>query len=327
MDSIRLWLALFVYFSHFGCVPVAGWIGRGSLICELVSGAANNFFDGAAAVIGFFVVSGLCIHYPYRKREKIPLRQFYARRYIRILLPTCAAIALAALFGHDLLGFYQAILWSLIAELIYYTLYPALRRLWRLSGWRVMFLAAYLSSIAILASNIRAMNFHEFGPQLTWVVGLPAWLLGCYLGEGLEGLDAAPKARIWIWRMMMAVLGAAASGLRFHAGIGYPITLTLLAPLLYLWLKRELAHSALHKPVRAFEYGGQFSYSIYLVHGMAVGVLGSLNAYWLRADSMPAGFARLAFAVTLSYLFFRFVERPSHALARHVADRLRPAAA
>src|SRR5580700_8070764 len=83
IDSLRFWLALWVYFSHFGFLPLGLWIGSSTPARHVFSGMANNTFDGVGAVIGFFVISGLCIHYPYRSKP-VELLPFYARRYIRI---------------------------------------------------------------------------------------------------------------------------------------------------------------------------------------------------------------------------------------------------
>lgn len=323
IDSIRLWLALWVYFSHFGLAPIAAWVGHSTPTRQIISGLANNVFDGAAAVIGFFVISGLCIHYPYREAEHIAIWPFYARRFIRISIPLLAAVVIARLIGHDLLRFYRAILWSLIAELIYYSLYPMLRSLWRKFGWKATFITAYSLSAATLLRKPDALNFHEFGPQLTWLVGLPAWLLGCFLAETWDRKHRGPEHPVWVWRLLVIGLGCVASALRFHFGIGYPITLTLLGPVLCEWLRMELQHYSRHAPIPAFEWGGRFSYSIYLVHGVAIAMLVLLDASLVKNNSAAASIVRLGFALTLSYIFFRIVERPSHALARRAAPELR----
>ena len=83
----------------------------------------------------FFVISGFCIHYPYRAPNTFVLLPFLARRYLRIGIPLAAAVLLAHPFQVNLAIFHNSILWSLVAELIYYSLYPTLRRLKERFGW------------------------------------------------------------------------------------------------------------------------------------------------------------------------------------------------
>ena len=323
VDSIRLLLALWVYFSHFGLLPIGVWIGKSTPARSVLTGLANNAFNGAAAVIGFFVISGLCIHYPYRRSARIPILEFYTRRYIRISIPLLAALLASRLVGDNLTSFYNSILWSLIAELIYYTLYPMLRHIWLRFGWAATLLVSYSLALVLILLNPGALNFHDFGLYTTWVVGLPAWLLGCYLAETWKLEKTRIPLGIWAWRLIVWCLASAASVLRFHAGIGYPITLTLLGPLLYRWLFMELGHSQREPAIRAFEWAGQFSYSIYLMHGLAVVLLGLLAPTLAAGDKVVAAIVRLGCVLVTSYVFFRLVERPSHSLARWAARQVR----
>lgn len=319
VDSIRFWLAIWVYFSHFA--PAFHVRAHAGLVIAALSGIANNLFNGAAAVIGFFIISGLCIHYPYRDHAAISVPQFYIRRYVRILMPFLAAIALARCSGLDLIGFYNSILWSLVAELIYYTLYPAFRIAMRVFTLRVLVAASFAVSGVFVASHPGYLNFHQFGPGFTWLVGLPAWLLGCCLAEDSRSKRAHSSreirsATVWTWRLLVWALASAASVLRFHARIGYPVSLTLLAPVLYLWLKTELAWHARKGAATLFERCGQFSYSIYLVHGLAVTASTFLLPFTSSAAFAPL---RLGLVIALSYGFFLAVERPSHRVARRLA--------
>lgn len=319
VDSIRFWLAIWVYLSHFA--PAFHVRAHAGLPIAVLAGAANNLFNGAAAVTGFFIISGLCIHYPYRDRAAISVPQFYIRRYVRIAIPFLAAMAIARCSGLDLIGFYNSILWSLVAELIYYTLYPALRIAIRVFTLRGLVAASFAVSGAFVASHPGYLNFHQFGPGFTWLVGLPAWLLGCCLVEGARSKRAQSSgeirsATVWTWRLLVWTLASAGSALRFHARIGYPVSLTLLAPVLYFWLKTELAWHARKGAATLFERCGQFSYSIYLVHGLAVTALTFLLPFTSSAVFAPL---RLVLVIALSYIFFLAVERPAHRIARRLA--------
>ena len=50
-------------------------------------------YDGVAAVIVFFVISGLCVHYPYARSGHCPLPSFFARRFLRIGIPLAVVAA------------------------------------------------------------------------------------------------------------------------------------------------------------------------------------------------------------------------------------------
>ncbi len=79
-------------------------------------------------VIVFFVISGFCIHFPFAGSNRRPrLKEFYTRRFLRLLVPVAIAIPLSGLIGVELALFHESILWSLLAELIYYICYPVLR--------------------------------------------------------------------------------------------------------------------------------------------------------------------------------------------------------
>src|SRR3954469_20376023 len=125
LDSVRLVCAAWVLFGHFRFFPLAGFVASWPRVPRLVEAALGNLFSGPAAVIVFFVISGFCIHYPFRDGKPIPLLSYYSRRYLRVLVPMGAAILLGKALGVELTLLKDSILWSLIAEEIYYLLYPA----------------------------------------------------------------------------------------------------------------------------------------------------------------------------------------------------------
>lgn len=323
IDTIRFFLALWVYFGHFGFLPFREWIGAGSSIRLGLIGIADTVFNGPTAVIGFFLISGFCIHYPFRRGEPVPTLQFYARRYVRIGIPFLAALALSRGLGQNSTAFYNGILWSIVAELVYYTLYPLLSTLrWRF-GWKILIAVSYLGAVALVVAHPGYLNYHQFGPTATWIVGLPPWLLGALLAEVWEKGTASPSPlNVWMFRLIAIAFGCAAGLLRFHAGIGYPITLTIAAPFLYYWLRLEIRGFAAYGAHPVFEYCGQFSYSMYLNHGLALAVLIPLFGV---AASASWGLVRMPWMILFSYACFIAIERPSHRLARRIASALRPA--
>jgi peptidoglycan/LPS O-acetylase OafA/YrhL len=312
LDSLRFVLALWVVFSHFGFVPVAPLERATDGPLLYARGVYHNLFCGPAAVIVFFLISGFCIHHQYRRDAIRSYATYYTRRYVRIVIPMVAAIALYLSRGLDLTEWHKTLLWSIVCEEIYYLVYPLLLALRKRIGWKCLLGLAYAGAAAVVATEPRALEYIAYGPRLTWILGLPCWLLGCLLAERHDD-EGLPSARgIWTWRMAAWGLGSAASMLRFHGGIGYPLTLTLFAAFGYFWLAREIAWSRAHEPLRWLELAGTWSYSLYLMHPYAESLVGA-GANW---------FAKLAIALAVSVGFYLTIERPSHRAAQALGRRL-----
>jgi peptidoglycan/LPS O-acetylase OafA/YrhL len=322
LDSLRFWLAMWVYFSHAGLPPIPLLVGdQNGLLPKVIRGGFNNLFCGVAAVIAFFVISGFCIHYPYRGSKPLLLREFYVRRYVRVLVPLGAGLVIGRFAQQDLGLLYGAILWSLVAELIYYSIYPIVRMCAGFAGWTAVVGVAFVLAFAVILTSPGTLNYHGFGPALTWALGLPCWVLGCYLAERRPSLKPAPRSSVlWLWRLSMWALSSIASVLRFHGGIGYPWSLTLLALPIFVWIGKELERYATVTPSKLWEAMGQFSYSIYLIHVLAV----ELTRKFLPGfDSWLGWLGQIAIMLGVSYAFYLCVERPSHTLARRLARLVR----
>jgi len=123
------------------------------------------------------------------------------------------------------------ILWSLLCEEIYYFIYPFLLRLRDLLGWRTLMSLAWLASFLAILTNPAAKEYHDLGISLTWVLGLPCWLLGVRMAERLDTLYSRPISafRIWLWRWGIWGLSVVASAVRFHTIVGFPWTLNAFA--------------------------------------------------------------------------------------------------
>lgn len=317
LDSIRFWCALWVYFSHFGFIPLPD---DGSLP-HVVIGLSHHVFCGVAGVIVFFLVSGFCIHIPFVRESSLALGPFYARRFLRILPPLGVVLIAVRLCGADMVTFYEAIIWSLIAESIYYAIYPLLRPL-LVARPKLLFTLAYVPALCLIARDPLALNFHQSGPATTWLLGLPSWLLGCQLATwSVEDRSHRPSAP-WIWRGVVWGSSSLASVLRFHANIGYPVSLTLFSVLAFVWLREEIRYFRSVTPPAWSESCGRFSYSIYLLHGLvALGTVQLIGGL----PSVLGWFVRTGLVLLGSYVFYLLVEKPSHQLARRAAQRWRSA--
>ena len=73
LDSIRFIAALIVVFGHGAFLDLSAWLDHERMPGRLLVGIYNNLFAGQAAVIVFFLVSGFCIHYPFRHAARVPL--------------------------------------------------------------------------------------------------------------------------------------------------------------------------------------------------------------------------------------------------------------
>jgi peptidoglycan/LPS O-acetylase OafA/YrhL len=321
ISSIRFVLAMWVVIGHFG-IPILAEQQHGSVL-QAARFLRNNAINGPAAVIVFFVISGFCIHFPNRAGLTVrSWKAYYARRYLRILIPMAVAVALAVPLKMQFGLFTDSILWSLLCEEIYYLIYPLLLRARDLIGWRNLMTISWILAFLTLLTNPHAMNYPSYGPWLNWVLGLPCWLLGCLLAENSDSRGGGPvgASTIWAWRGCVWLVSMALSGLAFHSVVRYPWTLNLFAVLAYFWLDREIRYY--REPGRrpVFEGPGEASYSIYLIH---THVLYLLLALPFAAGLTPKG--EWVFHVFLLALvapaFYALVERPSHRFARAYAKR------
>ncbi len=316
LDSIRFICAMIVVFCHGAAPPLSSSLAH--------KGIWDNCWNGPAAVIVFFVVSGFCIHYPFAGSLKQPrLAEFYSRRFLRLCVPAAVAIPLSQLLGYDLALFHASILWSLGAELFYYLIYPVLRKIQlSLHSWKMITIVAYGISLAVMLTDRKAIPYPSYG-VLTCLVGLPCWLLGCAVAERVRS-GAMPRVTprsIWTWRAAVFSAIWMCRAVRFHYSIGYAWSLNLFALLAAAWLIREIAFRQSRPAFKPLESAGAWSYSLYLLHPAIIfffeRLFPSVPNPWLRWVML------CGFVLSLCYGFYLLVERPSHALARNAARRFR----
>src|SRR5262249_22307878 len=154
-----------------------------------------------AAVIVFFVISGFCIHFPYRNGDSPRLIRYYPRRYFRILVPLITAISLYSWLRVDMPLLGHSILWSIVCEEIYYLIYPGLLLFRRRLGSYPLLLLVFVGGLVVAWTDPRAGDYPSYGWKLNWLLGLPCWLLGCVLAEKSDSLCFPVSFRaIWTWR-------------------------------------------------------------------------------------------------------------------------------
>ncbi len=315
LDSIRFLCALVVVHNHLGNPQFLFAFNPDSLPVQMINGIFGVLFNAPAAVIVFFVLSGFCIHYPYRNGIKPDPVAFLIQRYIRLGVPLLIAIPTARHLGVSLELFEASILWSLFAELAYYSLYPLLIILKRKMGWGALYAVASVGALGVVLTNYRAENYPAYGLILNSVLGLPCWLLGLRLADKHDNWMASGREpRVWRWRVYILMLSSCVLILRFHTPLKYPLTLNLFAIFAFFWLREELAYYATHRPWRWLEKLGRCSYSLYLFHLPSSAIVGLLFA---SQPPLALWLIRVVAAFIFSLIFYAFVEHPSHTLARY----------
>lgn len=318
LDSIRALCAFWVVMSHFGGPPIEPLIGDTTAIERIITGVYNNLWNGPAAVIVFFVISGFVIHYPYQRELTIAsVPAYFVRRYVRICIPMLIAIGVSLAVSRPISLFHDSILWSLVAELIYYSLYPVVLMLRRNGlSLTMMVLVAFAMAFLLAASNPTAGNYPSFGLAGNWLLGLPCWLLGCWLAEWIVRDQKKPSGLVYL-RILIFGTATILSILRFHSPLGYPWTLNLFAVLVIIWLFAEIRRFEEKSPPLVLEWMGKWSYSLYLVHGLANFLFVSLE---INVTSLQLQWGiQMLLILSISYAFYLVVEYPSHLLARRLA--------
>jgi peptidoglycan/LPS O-acetylase OafA/YrhL len=320
LDALRFILAFWVVMDHNGVFPLFAGAETTTLLGHSLPRIWNSFVYGVPAVMGFFVISGFCIHLPFRHGENLLIGPYYARRYIRILVPVIAALTILRLAGDrsPILGqhtvLWVSVLWSLLCEEIYYAVYPLVRFLRFRFGWSLLLPVTIV--LATITSSLRQYpTWTGYGPLRTALILFPVWLLGCHLAEISDRLPAINSPyMIWGWRLLAWAGSWVCETLNFRAGIPYTQTMLWFGILAYFWLKKEIAYGANHKPLSFLASAGAWSYSLYLMHIPAATIFGKLHAPnlghildWCIYTGFMLGF---------SYLFYLGIERPSHKLAR-----------
>jgi peptidoglycan/LPS O-acetylase OafA/YrhL len=325
VDALRFVLALWVTIGHYEMFPLFAGVNEATPVGRFLVHAWRSIVFGSPAVIVFFVISGFCIHLPYRGDRKMEVGRYYLRRYTRILIPVAAAIGVYQFVGqrfvwwgeHSIL--WQSPLWSLLCEEIYYAVYPMLRRLRRALGWQRMILAAFAASLGVAATHFRALSWYDCGPLGAAVILLPVWLLGCSLAEEVEMLQALRADawwRIWMWRFGVWFASWITEMLHFKAHLPLTQTMAWFGIIAYLWVKNEIVWSKTRAPSRVLAWAGLWSYSLYLVHPQTADLWYALNIQNVGPRLFWCGVILSSLAG--AYAFYLVVERPSHLLARWI---------
>jgi peptidoglycan/LPS O-acetylase OafA/YrhL len=303
----------------------------------LVHSISMLAFNGASAVMVFFVISGICIHAPYRQAKPLNVPEFYMRRYIRIGIPLLAALGITT--GLTAVGYYAAegVVWSLWCEMIYYLLYPLFLILIDKFGFWSVF-AASVAGAMLFSLVPDQMRDHawDYGPFLTWIVFLPVWLSGVWIAEHAAMVRRLPRfvqsnGFSAAGGIILVALSVLATFVQFHVrgGIQYPLYIELIfsayaATFIFVFLSLDMTHN---RTARFLERQGIWSYSLYLVHFPVLFVLAhALHSmgydHLTPAITVPLSLMAFVASLFVATLFYRLVEKPSHWLAKHWGSKI-----
>ncbi len=332
LDALRFILAFWVVMAHFGPIPLFFALNENTRVGYILVHGWRTIPFGTAAVIGFFVISGFCIHFPFRDGGSLPVGRYYARRYTRILIPLAGALVWLwavgipiRFFGQGSILWSPSVLWSLLCEEIYYAIYPLLRIVRYNLGWTPLLSGVFALSAGIALSHRYASDWVDCGPLGTAFILLPIWLLGAVLAEQVEHLaPLTSTTTIWQWRIGIWGVSWVCEMLHFKAHISYTQTMIPFGVLAFMWMRQEIRYGMFKQPWAPIVAAGGWSYSLYLVHWPAMDTFGK----WFPTAPNLGAFGNwcvaFAFIMTAAYIFYRLVERPSHQLARKIS--LRPSA-
>jgi peptidoglycan/LPS O-acetylase OafA/YrhL len=298
IDKLRAFAALSVVIAH--------------IYGPALPGLWKYVFTGTPAVIGFFVISGFCIHRPY-VNSPLNIKAFLAARCVRIMLPVFVAMYIAKLLSINEFNLVDGyILWSVTCELWYYAMYPLFSWASRFVSWKLQTAISFLISLGIVLyyGSDQYGNTTIYGWYLNWVVASPSWLLGCVIAEQKIG----NPGWVLIWRIVTACLASVLFWLTLNTPVGFHLTLNPFSLVAGYWLKAEIASC---KKENWLDWIGKWSFSIYLIHMLANRAI-ELYFHWIPYKALAIA------TLVMCYVFYLAVEKPSHLLARKIFKSLSP---
>jgi peptidoglycan/LPS O-acetylase OafA/YrhL len=327
IDSVRALSAATVVLGHIGFFSSAH--SHSHYVPDTLIRILAFLWNGPAAVIVFFVISGFCIHLPYRGGRPIELPSYLSRRILRIGIPALVAVAFALGVLH-VYWILSAVMWSILCEVVYYILYPMLRKLGQRFGWLLLIGVTYIAGLALVVTHLRLLvlennAYTALGFGWTWLLGLPVWLMGCWLAEYVESFPVLSAARLWGLRCGIVLLSIVLRVVKFHMtnpAASNCVTLNLFAIAACLWIGCEIQHFEHTEASPTLEWAGTWSYSLYLVHPMVPLALGLLPVRGMEGILDHFRFVLLLITFPLAYVFYRLVEKPSHLVAVKVSRAL-----
>lgn len=324
LDTIRFTAAIFVLFAHIG-MPLPSLINNHPQ-AHLIKQFLSCLFNGPAAVIVFFIISGFCIHHPNQQKDNIDVASFYTRRLIRIGIPAITMVLIYHLLNIELKAPHYQTLWSVICELVYYLLYPVIFYINKKLEWKYLVGFAYLCAITLLLINtekvLAGMQSYVAMGLSTWIIGLPCWLLGCWLSENYQKFKLLESSKIWACRFLIIFLLIILRIVKSHVTSVFGsncYTLNAFAMIACIWIAYELKYFSENPPNRLLESAAKWSYSLYLIHPAVRHILYQIKIYSPHYQHLLI----MLMCFLLAYVFYLLIEFPAHKLATVLSIKLK----
>ena len=270
-------------------------------------------------MIVFFLISGFCIHYPYKNSwSKETIIPFIIARLTRITLPIIIVAVIIEILGINASIFYLLVGWSIVCEIVYYIIYPFLRLLIKnKKGWQKLLLLSYIPTIlAFWFFPLKLVNYPGVGFYYVISLGFPCWMLGlllCYSIDNNNQKNSPSKKNLVFHRILIFFLAFASHVLALQEVLGHPFTLNLFAIAAFFWLRKEIAFYHDRPTSNFMDNLGKASYSIYLMHGIPAFIISLLTPEPERSSRFFLYWIILAI---LTSAFYFLVEKPTHNLSR-----------
>lgn len=338
-ESIRGLAILLVFCFHY--------LGdlRGYLAYPDMKTGLGLLFGGNTGVTLFFLLSGFLITRPFLKGAPLQIRNFLARRALRILPMFYVSILIGAvisqqwgnvlksMFFYDIglgtLSPMGAVWWSLVVEVQFYLVLPLLVWLARRPGWRLLLiplLAAMLYGYMLIRSAPLTEDWSGWRDSIIgrWPVFLTgaalAWV-HIVLGDRLQAFG---RRQAWVGLVLVVLAlgflvalcdhrvrtyGIFAHGLWYDYYMldGLAWGLFVFALLNFRFLGYQLFVNPL------LHHLGLWSYSLYLLHSGVLFFVLRHEPLWLpssRLEVVLTGLALLGGVTLLSAITYRYIEQP-----------------
>jgi peptidoglycan/LPS O-acetylase OafA/YrhL len=358
IDAIRFLAAFWVLVFHFQPPEFSKLLpAHFASLGRAMQSLCVSIFNGPAAVIVFFVISGFCIHSAYHRDATLRPINYFVSRFVRIGLPLIVALALvqALNVGSDPV---DSVLWSLYCEMIYYAVYPFIRANIRFLG--ELIIAAFMGGAALifafhLSGRVACPDCvrETYGIPGTALLYSCSWIFGVFVAEHQRSAERFDTAGYYsaitrlihralkhvenmkamgIISLRIVVVAAAALTMTlwstsshkpaFVPFVHSDICLFLIQPLAVIWIAAETTTGSTSRVWIWLGRLGVWSYSLYLCHKTAMVLV---NATSFSSHPSAAWFAEVAVALAISFGFYQIVERPSHLLAKRLRRSGQPA--
>ena len=322
LDSFRFIAALTVTCYHIGPFPLFSESPQ-TFFDNCIHGVYYIVWNGPAAVIVFFLISGFCIHFPYRNYRFVPnWVLFCSKRILRLSIPFAAVLLLEKIFlqdynrfGHNL--WYSFVGWSLTCELLYYLSYPFLFNISKRINWFFIMIISFTVSMFVLISNYQMMHYPSYGTIGNMLLGLPCWILGVILAEKYDNLKTRKCfiIKLYIIRIIVISSSMCCYGFFLYYRIGFPITLNFFALVVFIWLSFELTRRN-NKPNNFLEWGGKWSYSLYLTHWPLYLLITEISI--LELFPIIQWLVQFSLILIGAYIFYIIFEKTSHSIVKRI---------